>query len=115
MSEPVRIGCSGWQYADWRDRFYAPGTPQRLWLPAYAERFDTVEVNSTYGSRGRRGNYSRAELQQWARRIAQWRRRTAVWAYFNNDWEAFAPANALALGSVLPASGLRAPGRRSPA
>jgi uncharacterized protein YecE (DUF72 family) len=239
--KPVRIGCSGWQYADWRDRFYPPGTPQRLWLSAYAERFDTVEVNSTfyrlarrsavegwvrdtpagftfavkasrylthvrrlrdisegirrfyeplaplieaerlgpvlwqlpenfhrddellegwlqllpeglhtiefrhpswfadqvlaalrargvaltigdhparpfqthdataswrfirfhYGSRGRGGNYSETELQTWARRIAQWRRRTAVWAYFNNDWQAFAPANAKRLAAML--------------
>ncbi len=46
------------------------------------------------GSRGRRGNYSATELEQWSRRIAQWRRHTAVYAYFNNDWEGFAPANA---------------------
>jgi uncharacterized protein YecE (DUF72 family) len=49
------------------------------------------------GSRGRRGNYSATELQGWSERIAQWRRRTEVYAYFNNDWEGFAPANALAL------------------
>ncbi len=54
-----------------------------------------------YGTRGRRGNYSETELRTWARRIAQWRRDTAVWAYFNNDWEAFAPANARRLGSML--------------
>ncbi len=54
-----------------------------------------------YGTRGRRGNYSATELQQWARRIAQWRRREDVWAYFNNDWSGFAPANALALVKAL--------------
>jgi uncharacterized protein YecE (DUF72 family) len=241
VTEPVRIGCSGWQYASWRERFYPPGTPQRLWLASYAERFDTVEVNSTFyrlarrsavenwvrdtpagftfavkasrylthvrrlheiadgirrfyeplqplieagrlgpvlwqlpenfhrnderlaewlgllpdglhtiefrhpswfcppvldalrahevalaigdhpsrpfqsyeatagwrfvrfhhGHRGRRGNYSRTELETWARRITQWRRQTAVWAYFNNDWEEFAPGNAAALRSML--------------
>jgi uncharacterized protein YecE (DUF72 family) len=239
--KPVRIGCSGWQYADWKERFYPPRTPQRLWLASYAERFDTVEVNSTfyrlarrdavsgwvratppefvfavkasrylthikrlagieegikrfydplepllearrlgpvlwqlpenfhrddarlqswlellpnglhtiefrhpswfvssvldalrgrgvaltigdhpsrpfqtydatapwrfirlhYGRRGRRGNYSATELDTWARRIAQWRRREPVWAYFNNDWEGFAPANAAKLKSKL--------------
>ncbi len=46
------------------------------------------------GSRGRRGNYSATELEQWSRRLAQWRRQTDVYAYFNNDWEGFAPANA---------------------
>jgi uncharacterized protein YecE (DUF72 family) len=46
--KPVRIGCSGWQYADWRGSFYPQGEPQRRWLELYAERFDTVEVNSTF-------------------------------------------------------------------
>jgi uncharacterized protein YecE (DUF72 family) len=45
---PVRIGCSGWQYADWRGRLYPAGEPQRRWLSLYAQRFDTVEVNSTF-------------------------------------------------------------------
>jgi uncharacterized protein YecE (DUF72 family) len=44
----VRIGCSGWQYADWRERFYPKGLPQRRWLEHYAQTFDTVEVNSTF-------------------------------------------------------------------
>ncbi|HEY4826170.1 MAG TPA: DUF72 domain-containing protein [Solirubrobacteraceae bacterium] len=51
-------------------------------------------VRFHYGSRGRGGNYSAAELETWARRIAQWRRREAVYAYFNNDWQGFATANA---------------------
>lgn len=41
------IGTSGWQYRDWRDPVYG-GAPQRLWLERYAERFDTVEVNSSF-------------------------------------------------------------------
>ena len=251
--KPARIGCSGWNYADWRGTFYAQGEPQRRWLELYAERFDTVEVNTTfyrlprrdavaawvtqtpdgftfavkasrylthikrltdlgqgisrfyeriqplieagrlgpvlwqlpgnfqrddkrlqawlsalpdgrhtiefrhpswfvapvmdalrergvaltigdhperpfqtrvatadwrfvrfhYGSRGRGGNYSAAEIEQWARRIAQWRRRQAVWAYFNNDWRAFAPANAALLARrlrVAPYAARPAPG-----
>ena len=44
----VRIGCSGWQYADWRERFYPKGLPQRRWLEHYAQTFDTVEVNATF-------------------------------------------------------------------
>lgn len=43
----IRVGTSGWQYADWRDAVYA-GRPQRLWLSTYAESFDTVEVNATF-------------------------------------------------------------------
>ena len=46
--QPVRIGCSGWQYDDWRGRVYPRGTPPRRWLTHYATLFDTVEVNSTF-------------------------------------------------------------------
>ena len=237
----VRIGCSGWNYDDWRGEVYPRGLAPRHWLATYAERFDTVEVNSTfyrlaspraveswvretpasfefavkasrflthvrrltdvsrgierfyaplgpmieagklgpvlwqlpesfqrdderlarwldalpegrhtiefrhpswfdarvlerlagrgvaltvgdhpqrpfqlreatagwwyvrlhYGARGRNGNYSQTELQTWARRIAQWRSRREVYAYFNNDWNAYAPANATTLASAL--------------
>lgn len=44
----LHIGTSGWQYADWRDRFYPASLPQREWLRYYAEHFDTVEVNNTF-------------------------------------------------------------------
>ena len=44
----VRIGCSGWQYASWRERFYPKGLAQRRWLSFYAGWFDTVEVNATF-------------------------------------------------------------------
>ena len=54
-----------------------------------------------YGSRGRAGNYSAAEIETWARRIAQWRRREEIYVYFNNDWRGFAPANAKQLAARL--------------
>lgn len=44
----VFIGTSGWQYADWRGRIYPDGLAQRNWLPHYAERFQTVEVNNVF-------------------------------------------------------------------
>jgi uncharacterized protein YecE (DUF72 family) len=46
--KPVRIGCSGWMYDDWRGRLYPEGLPKKRWLERYAEFFDTVEVNSTF-------------------------------------------------------------------
>jgi uncharacterized protein YecE (DUF72 family) len=232
--KPVHVGCSGWNYSDWRERFYPAGLPPRSWLEHYATVFGTVEVNSTfyrlasesavatwveqtpadftfavkasrylthmrrlrdasrgvhrflaplrpleragklgpvlwqlpgnfgrdddrlaallerlprgrhcfefrhpswfappvygllrahaaalvigdhperpfqareltadwtfvrfhYGSRGRNGNYSPAELETWRRRIAAWRSRVEVFAYFNNDWHGYAPRNA---------------------
>jgi uncharacterized protein YecE (DUF72 family) len=240
----VRIGCSGWNYASWKDEFYE-GKPARLWLEHYARFFDTVEVNNTfyrlplassvakwveqtppdflftvkasrylthikrltdmdqgvrrfyeridplvrsqklgpvlwqlpasfrrnddrlahalerlppgrhcfefrhaswfvepvyellrahgaalvigdrpevksfqahvftapwtfvrfhYGSRGRRGNYSERELEEWARRFEAWRRDVEILAYFNNDWEVFAVRNALWLTRRLAVS-----------
>jgi len=239
--KPVHIGCSGWNYKDWRERFYPKGLPARRWLEHYAEHFDTVEVNNTfyrlptlsavqgwadqsprgfvftvkasrylthikrltdldqgvrryyeriqplidakklgpvlwqlpgnfqrdddrlraalnalpngrhcfefrhpswfvdevydllrkrrvalvigdhperpfqsyemtagwtlvrfhYGHRGRNGNYSAREIEEWAKRIGKWRERTEVFAYFNNDWSAYAVNNALELKRLL--------------
>jgi uncharacterized protein YecE (DUF72 family) len=233
--KPVHVGCSGWNYRDWRGRVYPEGLPPSRWLEYYATLFDTVEVNSTFyrlasrdavarwvaqtpehfifalkasrylthvkrltdlgqgiqrfyerieplvgtpkmgpvlwqlpenfhrdderlagaleslppgrhcfefrheswftpdvytllrrhgaalvighspkrpfqayemttdwtfirfhhGERGRRGNYSESELEEWARRIERWRRRVEVYAYFNNDWQGFAVKNGL--------------------
>jgi uncharacterized protein YecE (DUF72 family) len=45
---PVRVGCSGWNYAHWRELVYPKGLPARRWLAYYAELFDTVEVNNTF-------------------------------------------------------------------
>ena len=234
--KPVRIGCSGWVYKDWRETFYPEKLPQRLWLKHYSSVFKTVEINNTFyrlptesavkgwagqtpddfqfavkggrytthikrllqfekyssrffkaleplekagklavilwqlppnfrqdldrlekaldvldnrparhcfefrhetwfnkatyellrehdaalvtgddprfpfvtrevtagwayvrfhrGTHGIRGKYAPAELDTWRRRIAAWRRRSDVYAYFNNDWEGFAPQNA---------------------
>jgi uncharacterized protein YecE (DUF72 family) len=230
---PVRIGCSGWNYAHWRERVYPQGCPPSRWLRYYAGLFDAVEVNATFyrlptaksvanwveqtppgfsfavkasrylthikrltdlgpgldrfyerieplvrspklgpvlwqlpatfrrdderlaaalgalprgrhcfefrheswfvdetyallrdagaalvigdapkrpfqtheltadftfvrfhhGSRGRNGNYSERELEEWARRLDAWRRSVDVYAYFNNDWEGYAVKN----------------------
>jgi len=244
VAHPIRIGCSGWVYRDWRGPFYSPDLPQSRWLERYAQTFDTVELNTTFyrlarpaaavrwveqtpsgftfaakasrylthmkrltdlergverfyaslaplveagrlgpviwqlperftrdderleralarigempsarhafefrhaswfvpeveallrahgvalvigdaperpfqthaltadwtlvrfhhGARGRRGNYAESELREWAERLRRWARRADVYAYFNNDWEAFAPRNALRLRALL--------------
>src|SRR5437763_13971661 len=51
-------------------------------------------VRFHYGARGRVGNYSVSEISEWARRISRWLREEDVYAYFNNDWNSYAPANA---------------------
>ena len=43
----IRIGTSGWSYPSWRPGFYPEGTKPEEFLAFYAERFDTVELNST--------------------------------------------------------------------
>jgi uncharacterized protein YecE (DUF72 family) len=233
----AHVGCSGWNYADWREQVYPRGLPARRWLERYSELFDTVEVNTTfyrlikreaveqwvrqtpeaflfavkasrylthvkrltaiadgtrrfferieplaeagrlgpvlwqlpenfhrddarlagalaqlppgrhafefrhpswftaevyallrehdvalvlgdhpdrpfqseeattawryvrlhYGARGRRGNYSERELDTWAARLHRWRSEGELFVYLNNDWEAFAPRNAISL------------------
>ena len=55
----VRVGCSGWNYADWREVVYSKGLPQSRWLEHYATLFDTVEVNSTFYRLPRRESVAR--------------------------------------------------------
>jgi uncharacterized protein YecE (DUF72 family) len=63
---------------------------------------DWTFIRFHHGSRGRNGNYSERELEEWAGRIAGWRGSGAdVHAYFNNDWEGFAVKNGLRLRELL--------------
>ena len=62
---------------------------------------DWTFVRFHYGHRGRNGNYSERELEEWARRIEDWRARVDVYAYFNNDWEGYAVDNGLWLKKRL--------------
>jgi uncharacterized protein YecE (DUF72 family) len=76
-----------------------PGAPATRELEPTA---DFVYVRFHHGSRGRRGNYSRRELEGWAATIDGWAAGGRdVYAYFNNDWEGFAPANAETLKAFL--------------
>jgi uncharacterized protein YecE (DUF72 family) len=44
----VWIGTSGWQYDDWRGRFYPRTAPVRSWLEEYAHGFAIVESNNAF-------------------------------------------------------------------
>jgi uncharacterized protein YecE (DUF72 family) len=44
----VRIGTSGYVYADWRGRFYPRSLPARDWLQFYARRLPTLELNNPF-------------------------------------------------------------------
>jgi uncharacterized protein YecE (DUF72 family) len=44
----LRIGTSGFSYADWVGSFYPASLKPAQWLSYYASKFDTLELNSTY-------------------------------------------------------------------
>src|SRR4051812_29232565 len=48
MTTPLRIGTCSWADEALSKYFYPKGLPARERLPWYAERFSTVEVDSTY-------------------------------------------------------------------
>ena len=44
----LRIGCSGWSYADWVGPFYPKDTEPSEYLSLYSKVFDCVEIDSTF-------------------------------------------------------------------
>ena len=42
------VGCSGWFYWHWRDRFYPTGSKTSEWFTHYAKKFHTVELNAPF-------------------------------------------------------------------
>lgn len=44
----VRIGTSGYSFADWTGTFYPAGTQRSGMLDEYVRHFDVVEINSSY-------------------------------------------------------------------
>lgn len=44
----VRIGTSGYSFADWRGSFYPENIDKGKMLEHYVQHFDTVEINTTY-------------------------------------------------------------------
>ena len=67
-------------------------------------KFQTHELTTDWtfvrfhsGTRGRNGNYSETELDEWAERVEAWHAEGDVYAYFNNDWEGYAIRNAKGL------------------
>ena len=44
----AHVGCSGWQYKDWRGVVYPEKLPMRRWFEHYTTLLDTVEINNTF-------------------------------------------------------------------
>jgi uncharacterized protein YecE (DUF72 family) len=62
----VLIGTSGYVYPDWRGRFYPRDLPAHEWLPFYAARFPTAELNSPFYRLPRA-----ATFRAWARAVPE--------------------------------------------
>ena len=69
----------------------------RATAPMVYVRFHGPSTEHLYG-----GSYPDADLRWWAERIGEWRGQgREVWAYFNNDMDGYAVANAATLAGFL--------------
>lgn len=48
MNKKYRIGCSGYYYPAWKNKFYPEGLKPKDWLKHYSTIFNTVELNGTF-------------------------------------------------------------------
>lgn len=48
MQKQLHIGCSGYYYPYWKNRFYPQGLQPKNWLEYYSSVFNTVELNGTF-------------------------------------------------------------------
>ena len=48
MAKNYLIGCSGYYYAYWKNRFYPQGMKPANWLNYYSSVFNSVELNGTF-------------------------------------------------------------------
>jgi uncharacterized protein YecE (DUF72 family) len=90
-------------YAALRDRDVAlviGDDPERP-FQAYEFTTDFMFIRFHGGKRGRYGNYSDAEVREWADRIRGWAEERRVFAYYNNDWNAYAINNARLLTRLV--------------
>lgn len=62
----VRTGTSGYNYPEWRGRFYPEGLQPAAMLEYYAARFETVEINATFYRMP-----TVALLESWAARVPE--------------------------------------------
>src|SRR5690242_7956292 len=58
------IGTSGFNYRDWKGRFYPENLPQTKWLEYYSSHYNTVEINATFY-----GSFSQKTFQKWASQV----------------------------------------------
>jgi uncharacterized protein YecE (DUF72 family) len=66
VSVQVRIGTSGYSYAEWKGNFYPEKMAAKDMLRFYAERFPTVEINNTFYRMPKE-----SVLQGWAEQVPE--------------------------------------------
>jgi uncharacterized protein YecE (DUF72 family) len=102
---PAGRHCFEFRHASWftpevyellrgRDAALVIGDDPKRSFQTHELTADWTFIRFHRGHRGRNGNYSERELEEWKRRIAAWRADVDVYAYFNNDWEGYAVRNA---------------------
>lgn len=50
FASKFHIGCSGWYYRHWKDKFYPDNVASNRWFKIYEENFKTVELNAPFYS-----------------------------------------------------------------
>jgi uncharacterized protein YecE (DUF72 family) len=60
----VRIGISGWVYREWRGTFYPEDMPQKNELAFAGQRFNSLEINSTFY-----GTQSADSFKRWSEAV----------------------------------------------
>ena len=59
------IGCSGYNYREWKGKFYPEKLPSTKWLQYYTEHFNTIEINSSFYR-----PFTASTAKSWATRVA---------------------------------------------
>ncbi len=55
----IFVGTSGFKFADWKGPFYPETLKEKDWLTYYAQRFNTLEINSSYYRHNHPNTYAR--------------------------------------------------------
>lgn len=48
MKPKIKVGTSGWNYADWKGAFYPVSLKKSEWFDYYQQHFPIVEINATF-------------------------------------------------------------------
>jgi uncharacterized protein YecE (DUF72 family) len=101
----IHIGTSGWNYGDWRGRFYPPDLPAKQYLGFYARQFRTVEVNYSFYHLPRPSTYENWAAQVpdgfvFAVKASRWITHIRRLEEVEDKWRNFL-ANATVLGEKL--------------